>query len=153
MVSLRRAEWKCSNHNCDLSLEAAAIDELTALSRRATVNALPGDLLLIPSVRHRVRRQSEGLGEVFSNLGGRFSSFRESLRDTIRPIGEQLNPLPLVENVGKMLSEASTNTVTRGRSALAGVREFGSRSVGRLRDGATDAWDNLRDNWEEFWDL
>ena len=102
---------------------------------------------------HRLRRQSDGFGDIFSGLGGRLSSFRDTLRDTVRPIGEQLNPLPLVENMGKMLSEASTNTVTRGRSALQGVRDFGSRSVSRLRDGATDAWDNLRDNWEEFWDL
>ena len=115
--------------------------------------------MLIPTVTppvspsHRSRRQSEGLGEVLSGWGGRLSSFREALRDTVRPIGEQLNPLPLVENMGKMLSEASTNTVTRGRNALQGVREFGSRSVSRLRDGASDAWDNLRDNWEEFWDL
>ena len=131
------------------------LHKYSKLHRRDGQEEDQGDLFLIPTLHppHRSRRQSEGFSDILSNLGGRFSSFRESLRDTVRPIGEQLNPLPLVENMGKMLSEASTNTVTRGRNALQGVREFGSRSVSRLRDGATDAWDNLRDNWEEFWDL
>lgn len=134
--------------------EAALIQKFSKLYRRSGQEEEPGDLLLIPTVRpHRTRRQSEGISDMLSNLGGRFSSLRDSLRERVRPIGEQLNPLPLVENMGKMLAEASTNTVSRGRDALAGVRDFGSRSVGRLRDGATDAWDSLRDNWEEFWDL
>ena len=103
---------------------------------------------------HRSRRQSEGgFGEMFSGLGGRLTNFRESWRETVRPIQEQLNPMPMVENFGKMLAEASSNTMTRGREAVQGIRDFGSRTTSRLREGVSDAWEGLRDNWEEFWDL
>lgn len=104
---------------------------------------------------HRVRRQSEGsgIGGLLTGVGGRLTTMRDSMRETIRPVASALNPRPVIENVGKYLTEASTNTMTRGRTMFQGVRDFGSRSVGRVRDGMTDAWDNVRDGWEEFWDL
>lgn len=90
---------------------------------------------------------------MFSGLGSRFNTFRESFRETVAPVAETLNPVPILQNMGQRLQEASSNTVNRGREMMTGVRDFGSRSVSRFRDGMTDAWDNMRDNWEEFWDL
>ncbi|KAI1286928.1 hypothetical protein HDE_10371 [Halotydeus destructor] len=102
----------------------------------------------------RVRRQStEGVSGMLSSVGGRLTSMRNSFRETVQPVREALNPMPHFETLGKYLSSASTNTVTRGREMVQNVREVGSRGVSRVRDGMTDAWDNVRDSWEDFWDL
>ena len=150
--------------------EAALIDKYSKLTRRNSHGdfdgqpnmAREGDLFLIPTIRpRRHRRQAEdggggpfsGLGEMFSGLGGRLNSFRESFGETLAPIRETLNPMPLLQTMGARLQEASSNTMNRGREMMSGLRDSSSQSVGRLRDGMTDAWDNMRDNWEEFWDL
>jgi len=101
----------------------------------------------------RIRRQSDGLGGMLQSFGGRLTTMRDSARDTLRPIGQALNPRPVFESVGRFVSSASTNTMTRGRDAFNGVRDFGRNSFGRVRDGVTDAMDSVRDTWEEFWDL
>lgn len=105
------------------------------------------------NVHHRVRRQSEGIGNFMSNLGGRFTTMRDGFRDTVRPVAAALNPRPAFESFGKMMTQASTATMTRGRDMVTGVRDVGNRGVTRIRDGVTETWDSMRDGWEDFWDL
>jgi hypothetical protein len=163
-----------------VNTEAALIDKYSKLTRRNSHGSAfdsnldlnmgrEGDLFLIPTIRPKRHRRAthpshrqdsdsgsgplSGLGDMFSGLGGRFNSFRESFRETVAPVQEALNPLPLLQNMGTRLQEASSNTINRGREMMSGARDIGSRGVSRLRDGMTDAWDNMRDNWEEFWDL
>ena len=148
--------------------DAALIEQLSKLSRRSSHgdkslesrNSEDYDLFLLPTIRpsqkKRVRRQdsgSEGLSNMLSGVGGRLSSFRESWRETVRPVQQALNPMPHIENFGKMIAEASTTSVNRGREVVRGVRDFGSRSMGRIREGVSDAWENVRDGWEELFDL
>ena len=151
--------------------DAALIEQLSKLSRRSShgdsgtldnqESRQDYDLFLLPTIRpshKRVRRQDsggagEGFSQMLSGVGGRLSSFRESWRETVRPVQQALNPMPHFENFGKMIAEASTTSVNRGREAFRGVRDFGSRSMGRIREGVTDAWENVRDGWEELFDL
>lgn len=151
--------------------DAALVEQLSKLSRRSSSHEgtvdneqesrQDYDLFLLPTIRpshKRVRRQDsgavgEGLSNMLSGVGGRLTSFRESWRETVRPIQQNLNPMPHIENFGKMIAEASTTSVNRGREAFRGVRDFGSRSMGRIREGVTDAWENVRDGWEELFDL
>lgn len=151
--------------------DAALIEQLSKLSRRSSHEDSASldhqesrqdyDLFLLPTMRpshKRFRRQDsggsgDGLSSMLSGVGGRLSSFRESWRETVRPVQQALNPMPHLENFGKMVAEASTTSVNRGREAVRGVRDFSTRSMGRIREGMSDAWENVRDGWEELFDL